>query len=199
MEKTGCCCDCGDCGCCSLMVWLVSSFEFPVSSFKFEIEAEALTSNPNPKPATRNSKLVSVAAQKRVELAGMVQRRQVVESADVRVPDVDLRHGAPARLLHHFRPFLRLEVDPYLVDRADALGLEQPLGHAAERAHAGGIHRDFRHWGRSVSCCFPLFPVSFLSSSYFSSGRLACCHAAMPPLSANTPAQPCLRSAPLLA
>src|SRR5687767_3312178 len=114
--------------------------------------------------------ILFVVAEERIEAARAVERGEVVVSADVALADVDLRDGAPSRALHHLLAALGLEVDAHLLD-FDALRLEQPLGHEAERAHAGRVHQHLRH-------------------RYRSTGRLACCHAATPPLRKKTLANP---------
>src|SRR5688572_19255760 len=113
-----------------------------------------------------------------VELPGAVEGGQLVEAAHVPVPDVDLGHRAASRFLHHFRAALGLQVDADLVDGGYTLRAQQPLGHLAERADARAVHRDLGH----------------ARGQPLSSGRLACCHAAMPPRSANASGKPCLRS-----
>src|SRR5204862_1042589 len=54
---------------------------------------------------------------------------------------------------------------------------EQPFGHLAVRTYGSGVHQDF-------------------GCHDFSSGMLACCHAAMPPRSETTSPKPSLRSRP---
>src|SRR5688572_17446114 len=109
-------------------------------------------------------------AEEGIEPARAVERGQVVVAAHVALADVDLRDGAPPRALHHLLAALGLEVDAHLLD-LHALRLEQPLGHEAERAHAGRVHQHLGH-------------------GYRSTGRLACCHAATPPLRKNTLPKP---------
>src|SRR6185503_10851201 len=112
--------------------------------------------------------------EQRVEAARPVERGEVVVAADVALPHVDLRHGAPAGALDHLLAARRIEVHADLLDLGHALGAQQPLGHQAVRAYAGGIHQDLRH--------------------HFSRGRLACCHAARPPFRWKTDLKPARRS-----
>src|SRR5450759_2681038 len=86
-----------------------------------------------------------LATQQRLELAGTVEGRQIVESADVNLADVDLRHGAPAGLFHHLAEPRRFEVDADFLDLGDAPGLEQHFGALAVRADAGAVHADLGH------------------------------------------------------
>src|ERR1700754_3061831 len=99
------------------------------------------------------------------------------------ISDVDLRNGAAAGALHHLLAALGLEVDADLLDHLDTLGLEQPLGHDAVRAHTGGIHH---HAGHDV--------YFSTGGADFSSGGLACCQAPMPPFSCRALLKPDLRS-----
>src|SRR3954470_12349777 len=87
----------------------------------------------------------SGVGEQRVQAARAVERGEVVVPADVALADVDLRHGAASRALHHLLPLLGLEVDADLLDRLHALGLEQPLRHQAEGAYPGRIHQHPGH------------------------------------------------------
>src|SRR5512135_1392513 len=118
-----------------------------------------------------------LAAQQRIELAGAVQRRQVVETADVNVADVNLRHGAPPGLCHHLLALRRVEVDADLLDLRDALRLEQHLGALAIGADGSAVHAYRGH-----------------GNSYFCTGRPACCQAAKPPLRLTALEKPCFLS-----
>src|SRR5450759_1209581 len=86
-----------------------------------------------------------LATQQRLELAGTIEGRQIVESADVNLADVDLRHGAPAGPFHHLAAPRGFEVDADFLDLGDAPGLEQHLGALAVRADAGAVHADLGH------------------------------------------------------
>src|ERR1035437_161317 len=119
-----------------------------------------------------------LATQQRLELAGTIEGRQIVESADVNLADVDLRHGALAGPFHHLAASRGFEVDADFLDLGDAPGLEQHFGALAVRADAGAVHADLGHKG-----------------AYFCTGKPACCQAPKPPLRLNTLEKPCLRSA----
>src|SRR5487761_2550054 len=120
-----------------------------------------------------------LAQQQRIELAGAIERGQIVETADVNLADIDLRHGAPAGFLYHLVAACRVEVDADFLDLGDAFRLEQHLGALTERTHGGAVHADRRH-----EC-----------ASYFCTGRPACCQATKPPLRLTTLVKPCFRSA----
>src|ERR1700756_207602 len=52
--------------------------------------------------------------QQGIELAGAVERDEIVITADVDLADVYLRHGAPPGLAHHLQAQRRLEIDAHL-------------------------------------------------------------------------------------
>src|SRR5512135_3678554 len=90
----------------------------------------------------------SGACEQRHQFAGGVERRGVVETADVGVADEDLRYGAAAAGAgHHFFLLRRVEVDANLFDLGDAAALEQALCGDAVGADGGAIHYDFGHEG----------------------------------------------------
>src|SRR3954470_7955382 len=82
----------------------------------------------------------------------------------------DLRDSSPASALHHLGSFCRLRVDPDLVDFRYTFALQQPLRGYAIRTYRRAIHADARH--------------------HFSTGRLACCQAPMPPANTTTSVKP---------
>jgi len=79
-----------------------------------------------------------------VELPGLVERRKVIEAADVALPDPDLRHGPLPAALDHLVAPTRLRLD---VDLGPGLPLrrEQALGHVAVRAGRLRVDRDCGH------------------------------------------------------
>src|SRR4051794_33712566 len=101
-------------------------------------------------PAAHTGASVPSCRKQRIELAGALQRMQVVAAADVRFTDENLRHGpAAVRASHHFgaaRAF-HAHVD---LEELDALALQQRFGGAAIAAPGRGI--DF-HRGHSLICC----------------------------------------------
>src|SRR6185503_6037506 len=50
-------------------------------------------------------------SQHRLELSSLIQCGQVVETPDMEVIDVDLRHSAASASLHHFHAPCRLQID----------------------------------------------------------------------------------------
>ena len=94
-----------------------------------------------------HSKGQRLGRQQGVQLAGPVQRHQVVAAADMPTADEDLRHcgaaaGAPCRLGAGRRSVRRVD----LVE-GDALAAEQVDGTFAEWAPGLGVDLDFRHCG----------------------------------------------------
>src|SRR4051812_49889279 len=85
---------------------------------------------------------------------------EIVAADDMALADPDLRHGAPAALLHHLGAPRRLEVDAHLVDLHAFLD-QQSLGRLAERTGGGAVHQHLRR--------------------HFSTGKPACCQPARPP------------------
>src|SRR6266540_1797038 len=61
-----------------------------------------------------------------IELAGVLERRKLVESADVPLANVDLRHGAAAGPVHHLLAPARIEIDVDLLDLGEARLLPGP-------------------------------------------------------------------------
>src|ERR671911_3192919 len=85
------------------------------------------------------------ASQHRVELAGAVERIEVVAAADRLAVDEDLRNRSPTfRLLRHFDPLARLHHDVDLLE-LNALLIEELLGPRAIGAPGAGINDDFGH------------------------------------------------------
>src|SRR5574340_465547 len=88
----------------------------------------------------------SGAIQQRHQFAGGVERRGVVETANVGVADEYLRHGAAAAGAGDHLVLLRgVEIDADLFDLGDAAALEQALGGDAVRANGGAVHHNFGH------------------------------------------------------
>src|SRR5690625_2016122 len=83
-----------------------------------------------------------VACEQAVERALLVQRIQIVKAADVFAVDENLRHGAPAAALHHFRSFAGLGVNFYLVD-FHALFMQKAARPDAKRTGGRCIHFNF--------------------------------------------------------
>src|SRR5688500_8709103 len=79
-----------------------------------------------------------------IELACALERIEIVAAADVELADPDLRHRAPAALLHHLHAPVGLQVDANFFDRR-ALLAQQPVGRLAEGAGSGQVHQHFRH------------------------------------------------------
>src|SRR5437868_15403659 len=88
--------------------------------------------------------LGSGGGEQRIELAGAIERLQVVTPAYVLVTDPDLRDGALAAFLAHFGSSLRLEVDAHLVDRRTFTN-KQTLGRDAVRTGRRAAHQDLWH------------------------------------------------------
>src|SRR5262245_1278826 len=83
--------------------------------------------------------------QQRVELAGSLQRVELVGATDVRVADPDLRHrGAPASPLDEGFASFPITADVDLLESRPLLG-QQALGPMAIGAEGRGVDRDFRH------------------------------------------------------
>src|SRR5471030_1369578 len=120
---------------------------------------------------------------------GLIERIQIVETADVGVADVNLRHGAAAGLLHHQRALVRVEVDADFFNRGHALGFQQALGAHAIRADGGGVHRYVGSHHQSFAI--------FISHYYLlTKGMPAPFQAATPPSRLTTSAKPALASRP---
>src|SRR5690606_2868838 len=113
-------------------------------------------------------------SQQRIEPAGEVQRAQIVETADMAVVDIDLRHRTAAGPLHHDDALLGLEIDAYL-GHADPLARQQPLRIQAVRAVGAGVHDDVGH------------------VQPFTTGSLAAVQALRPPSRLCSWLKPCLR------
>src|SRR5512134_572922 len=62
-----------------------------------------------------------------------IQRVEIVAAADVRLADVDLRHGAPPGLRLELGPALGVQHDVDHFDLDDALLAQERFGAAAER------------------------------------------------------------------
>src|SRR5688572_29375668 len=87
----------------------------------------------------------SRAPKHRIELAGAVERVEIVAAADRLAVDEDLRDPGPSfRLLRHFDPLARLHHDVYLLE-LNALLIEELLGPRAIGAPGAGINDDFGH------------------------------------------------------
>jgi flagella basal body P-ring formation protein FlgA len=56
-------------------------------------------------------KVSGLFGQQRVKPARAIQRGQIIVAADMRVADVDLRHGAPPGLFHHFSSARRITIN----------------------------------------------------------------------------------------
>jgi hypothetical protein len=59
--------------------------------------------------------------QQGIESARAIQRGQIIVAPDVRVADIDLRHGAPPGFFHHFGSARRITIDIHLLDFRHAL------------------------------------------------------------------------------
>src|SRR5215467_257623 len=87
----------------------------------------------------------ALGGKQRVELAGAVERVQLVGAAHMRCADEDLRHGhASIGALDHSAatPWVAADVD---LHECDSLAGEQRLGGLAIAAIAGGIDFDLCH------------------------------------------------------
>ena len=82
------------------------------------------------------------SVEQRLELAGGIEGSKIVEAADMGGADVDLRHGAAPRPLHHLVAPHRVEVNANFLDRADAARRQQLLGALAVGTDGGRIHQD---------------------------------------------------------
>src|SRR5512137_1720823 len=113
----------------------------------------------------RRGPWVSGAPEQLVELAGLVECIEVVESADVAVADKDLGNGAPpGTALQHGIALGRILVHLDLTE-GDALALEQRLGALAVGAPASRVHDD-------VGFAHPVAPHLPFASA-FTSGRFS--------------------------
>src|SRR5690606_21802748 len=115
-----------------------------------------------------------------------VERRQVVEAADVALSDEDLRHRAAAGFLDHLVATRRLEIDVDLLDVGDAARLQKHLGALAIRAGAGAVHQDL---GAHVDSSW--MPAR---AAYLTTGNPACRQACSPPARLKTSSLPLRRS-----
>src|SRR5574340_448995 len=106
------------------------------------LEANDLASRwwraPENQACTRQGR--SGAIQQRYQFAGGVERRGVVETANVGVADEYLRHGAAAAGAgDHLVLHRGVEIDADLFDLGDAAALEQALGGDAVWAYGGAV------------------------------------------------------------
>src|SRR3954454_383309 len=93
----------------------------------------------------RSGSRPSCASEHRVELAGAVERVEIVTTADRLAVDEDLRDCGPAlRALRHFHALARLHHDVDLLE-LDALLIQKLLGTRAIGAPGTGINDDFGH------------------------------------------------------
>jgi hypothetical protein len=67
------------------------------------------------------SKLLSerITREQGQQLARSIKSKQIVEAADVRLTDVDLRHGTPGGPGDHLGAALGIEIDADFLDRGD--------------------------------------------------------------------------------
>src|SRR5262249_20714756 len=72
------------------------------------------------------------------QLAGRIERRELLEAANRTLVDEDLRHGAPAGALYDLLAEGIVVADVDLLER-DATRLEQALSPDAERTARGGV------------------------------------------------------------
>src|SRR5829696_8683236 len=93
----------------------------------------------------RSGSRTSRTPQHRIELAGVLERVEIVAAADRLAVDEDLRHRGPSfRFLRHFNPLARLHHDIDFLE-LNALLIKEPLGTCAIRAPGAGIDDDFGH------------------------------------------------------
>src|SRR5713101_3671679 len=85
------------------------------------------------------------AAEQRIELAGLVERVEIVEAAHMGRADENLRHRhASVRARHHVASPFRIAADVDLGE-LDSLVRQQPYGGVAIRAVAGRVNLDRDH------------------------------------------------------
>src|SRR5450631_3727326 len=87
----------------------------------------------------------SLAGEQWLQFAGAVEHDQIVVAADVNAADINLRHRAPAGLLHHFHAARGLEINAHLGDIGHTLGAEQLFRPDAIGTDGSRVHHYFGH------------------------------------------------------